>query len=80
MSSEATKRWLEVFDAAMMISDNEWKSSIAVADAAEGTMRPSSVPLPQWGLTLVLDGKKFDLRFHENQDPAQLVRILDKLF
>lgn len=82
MSSKSEARWLEVFHSAMLVSDNDWKSSIAVADAVPGTLRPPTVTsfsaLPGWGCMLTFDKGETAVQFTDPQDPSKLRRLLDE--
>lgn len=79
MDVQPEEIWLTAFRAAMMISGDEWKSSIKVADATEGARRPKAVPLPQWGMTLMLDPKP-GMKFEGPVAPEILAKVIAEDF
>jgi len=74
------KRWMEVYEAALMMSDNDSPSSIKVADAAEGTERPEEVSMMSKGMTLYSKDGKVQVGLTEGVDVDKLFEIIDRLY
>lgn len=81
MDTEETT-WVTAFSAAMLISENDFKSSIRVADATDGAKRPLRVPLPQWGTVLIFTERtgRPAVKFDASVPPAILCRIIEDLW
>jgi hypothetical protein len=71
---------MEVYEAALMMSDNDSPSSIKVADAAEGTERPEEVALMGKGMTLYSKDGVVQVGLTEGVNVDELFKIIDRLY
>ncbi|HEX6826701.1 MAG TPA: hypothetical protein VF077_10340 [Nitrospiraceae bacterium] len=74
------RRWMEVYEAALLMSDNDSPSSVKVADAAEGTERPEEVSLMGKGMTLYSKDGVVQVGLTEGVDIDALFKIIDRLY